>query len=37
MQVIDEWLTQRENGWQFDDTGWSGSGVVGDFFADRTS
>lgn len=37
MQVIEQWISQRENGWQFDDSGWSGSGVVDDFFADRAS
>ncbi len=36
MQVIDQWVTSRENGWQYDDSGWSGVGVVDDLFADRS-
>lgn len=37
MQVIDQWVSQRENGWEFDDTGWSGTGIVDDLFADRAA
>jgi hypothetical protein len=37
MQVIDEWISQRENGWQFDDSEWFGSGVPDDHFADKSS
>lgn len=35
MGVIDQWISGRENGWSFDDSGWSGEGVVDDLFADR--
>jgi len=37
LQVIDEWISQRENGWQFDDSEWFGPGVADDHFADRSS
>ena len=35
MSVIQQWISHRENGWQFDDSGWSGVGIVDDLFADR--
>lgn len=37
MRVIDQWISGRENGWKFDDTGWSGQGVVDDLFTDRAA
>ena len=37
MQVIDQWISQLPNGWEFDNSGWAGVGVVDDLFADRAS
>lgn len=37
LRVIDQWISQRADGWQFDDRGWSGDGIVHDLFANRAS
>lgn len=37
MKVIEQWISQRTHGWHYDDSGWSGSGVVDDLFANRAS
>lgn len=37
MQVIEKWVSNREVGWSFDESGWSGTGIVDDIFADRAS